>query len=109
MPPQVSTAITDNTLKKEGDTITGNLIAEVTNYTSTPQPISAILVIYDSSSKLVLVTNIDITLEVDDNTVNFTGIKVTNAVSSSYNVKIFIWDSIKNMKPFAEVEKGSIQ
>lgn len=97
IPDSITTTITENTLKKTDNTITGNLSVTITSYIELPAAV--ILAVYDNEGKLCFVQQKDITLNTGDNPVEFKEVMASAATAGKYTCKVFVWDSTNGMSP----------
>ena len=97
IPASMSAQITENTLRAEDGSVTGDVTVNVVSNVDA-QPSAVILALYNGNGQLVFSGTEELVLVEGDNTVTYSNITIPN-MEDAYNAKVFVWDSFDRMAP----------
>lgn len=93
--------ITDNSLLRQGDSVSGTVGYNVINRGEISKDVSTILTIYDSNGKMVFIAMNTANLKSGENKEAFTNINIPVTSSGTYTVKIFCWNGLDKIEPLS--------
>ena len=85
----------------------GSVDVTVDNRTDDSKSYSVILAVYDSSGKMLTITQSDDPLLPGENNITFNNLFLENAANANCKIKCFIWNTLTGIKPMsAAIEKN---